>query len=108
MENKKLKKVVKKVVGNSGDVGSLVDDVIKSSGFVKDSLKDGTNKFNNVHKVDIDGFKNLRAVDAGYLNRSTNSTGRGNYRYVFDKNADLAYIVKHNASGSYKPVQSFN
>ena len=108
MENKKLGKALKKVVGKSGDLGKLVDDISKSSKFVEDSFKDTTKKFNNVHKVDLNGYKNLWAVDAGYLNRSTNNTGRGNYRYVFNKDAELAFVASHNPGGGYKPIQSFN
>jgi hypothetical protein len=64
----------------------------------------GFRKSYNLHNVPVAGEVFL-VGDAKYLNRETHQTGRGNLRYLFDKNThEYNGLAEHNADGNYRRV----
>ena len=56
----------------------------------------------NPHKVKLDGIDYI-ACDAKYINKITNQSGRGDYRYLIYGN-ELVGIAVHNNNGGYRKV----
>ena len=64
----------------------------------------GLRKSYNLHEVPVTG-ETFLVADAKCLNQETNQTGRGNLRYLFERDThQYNGLAMHNANGSYRRV----
>ena len=66
------------------------------------------NRSYNLHKVDLSEGTYF-AADAKTANKSCNSGGRGNLRYLFDASTKaISAIAEHTSRGDYRILQRVN